>query len=87
MLHDDAPECCQLRQRLAENFAVAARLYAEAVVLLTASHGVSDSEYHRLRKAAAEAQYRCEEMRIAFEEHVASHEQGQNSLARAHRAG
>jgi hypothetical protein len=66
--------CCRTRQELAEEFAVAARLFSEAVVSL-AGHigGMSDGEFNRLRTAAKTMQERAEAARVAFEEHVDSH--------------
>lgn len=68
------PNCCKTGQQLAEQFATAARLYAEVVVLLTSSRKtLSQAEYDRLCRAVEDAQQRSEAMGIAYEEHVASH--------------
>ena len=57
---------------MANEFATCARLYAEAVVILTS--GVTrESDFENLRVAAQRAQVRAEEARVAFEEHVAGH--------------
>jgi hypothetical protein len=49
----------EMKRRLGEQFATAARLYAEAVAVFTGSPlTVSQDEYHRLRKAAEEARTR-----------------------------
>jgi len=64
--------CCAVRRDLANEFAISARLYAEAVVILT--RGVtSESNFEKLRIAARRAQERAELARVAFEEHVAGH--------------
>lgn len=64
--------CCAVRRDLANAFAISARLYAEAVVILT-SGLTSGSNFENLRMAARRAQERAEEARVAFEEHVAGH--------------
>jgi hypothetical protein len=58
-------------RQLAEQFAITARLYAEAVVNLTkpianGSH-LSQEESERLYDAVASARLRCEAERVAFE--------------------
>ena len=63
---------CQLRRQLADEFATAARLYAESVVRLVTS-GVSHDDYVRLCERTEEAQNRSEAAFIAFEEHVDLH--------------
>jgi hypothetical protein len=69
-----APVCCTARQQLAPQFDIAARLYAEAVVLLTRDFPVvSPEKYNQLRNAAETARRDAEAMGIAFEEHVDSH--------------
>src|SRR4051794_21882278 len=68
------PGGCETRRQLADAFATAARLYAEAVVEYTRSARVSQDEYNRLHHAAEAAQQRSEECRIAFEEHVSWHQ-------------
>jgi hypothetical protein len=57
---------------LANKFAISARRYAEAVVILT-SGVTSEWNFAELRMAARRAQERAEEARVAFEEHVARH--------------
>jgi hypothetical protein len=64
--------CCAVRLDLANKFAISARLYAEAVVILT-SVVTSGSNYADLRMTARRAQEHAEEARVAFEEHVAGH--------------
>jgi hypothetical protein len=65
---------CEVRRQLARQFAIAARLYAEAVVMLTRDPGtVSNWDYGRLREAAEQAQARSESTGRAFEKHVDSH--------------
>jgi hypothetical protein len=69
--------CCNIRRKLSEQFATAARLYAEAVVVFSStSLTVSQDEYNRLRKATEEVRGRAEAIGIAFEEHVESHRCG-----------
>jgi hypothetical protein len=70
------PLCCSMRQKLAQEFATAARLYAEAVALVTGSDTMANDPYIRLRNAARAAQDRAETARIAFEEHLDSHRCG-----------
>ena len=64
--------CCTLRRELASEFATSARLYAEAVAILTSglNYGL---DFENLRLAMRRAQERAEEARVAFEEHVARH--------------
>jgi hypothetical protein len=63
--------CCRARSELANQFAIAARLYAEAVVMLTRLS--QERDFSRIRQSAAAAQRRCEDARVAFEEHIDSH--------------
>jgi hypothetical protein len=65
--------CCEERRRLAEQFAINARLYADAVVNLTRMQNMTAEEYVELRSAAEQAQWRTERARAAFEEHVDLH--------------
>jgi hypothetical protein len=70
----DRIHCCEIRRKLAEQFATAARLYDEAVAAFSSTpFTVSQGEYNRLRKVAEEAQGRAEAIGGAFEEHVESH--------------
>jgi hypothetical protein len=63
---------CEARRRLAEKYATAARLYAEAVSALT---GYSSAEsYPDLLKRAEEAQQQCESTGVEFKEHVDGHQ-------------
>ena len=79
--------CCPIARQLAEQFAIAARLYAEAVASLTSHIAMSQTEYERLCRAAKDAHRRSEEMGRAFEEHVASHRcVGKNPQAESHGA-
>ena len=64
--------CCEVRRKLAEEFATAARLYAEAVVALTRFQ-TKEGEYDRCREAAEQAQVRTRQASAAFEEHEDSH--------------
>jgi hypothetical protein len=66
--------CCALRHELAEECATTARLYSEAIALLTQSPlRISESDHIHLRVRALEAQKRSEEMFVAFEEHLDQH--------------
>lgn len=60
------------RMQLAAQFATAARLYAEAVALLTADSLKSPHDYNRLLQAVQEAQQGAEFARLTFQEHVES---------------
>ena len=60
---------------LAEQFAIAARLYVERAVKLAASGGVGIN-YTRLRDETIQAQERSEIAFRALTEHVASHQCG-----------
>jgi|SRR4051794_268321 len=67
-------ESCYLCRPLSEEFATAARLYAEAVVLLTANAANRSWQEHRwLCHAAEQARRRAEVAGVAFEGHLASH--------------
>ena len=67
----------EIWRTLSEQFATAARLYAEAVAAFSSTPlTVSQDEYNRLRKAAEEAQGRSEAMGMAFEKHVELHQRG-----------
>jgi len=61
---------------LAEQFAVAARLYAESAVRLATS-GESGIDFNRLSDQTIEAQDRSEAAFRAFKGHVAWHECGE----------
>jgi hypothetical protein len=64
----------EIWRNLSEEFATAARLYAEVVAAFAASPLTAPrDEYNRLRKAAEEALGRSEAMGIAFEKHVELH--------------
>jgi hypothetical protein len=67
---------CELRRQLAEQFATAARLYAETVVLLTRNPMKSEQDYNRLLEERKMAHNRSEAAAVAFEAHVASHQCG-----------
>jgi len=65
---------CNDRRRLAEQFALAAREYSEAVARLVQHEGPpSNAEYSTLRSVMIEVQERCESAGVAFEQHVATH--------------
>jgi hypothetical protein len=62
---------CSVRQKLASEFAISARQFAEAATLLAQSS--SRLDFERLSGAAQQAQERAERARVAFEEHVREH--------------
>ena len=65
---------CNDRRRLAEQFALAAREYSEAVIRLVQHEGPpSHAEYDALRSGVIEAVERCESAGVDFEQHVALH--------------
>jgi hypothetical protein len=63
--------CCELRRQLAEQFAVAARLYSEAAAILALN--ASAARHFALREKVQEAQQRAEAAFVALEEHFVSH--------------
>jgi hypothetical protein len=59
---------------MAEEFAIAARLYAEAVISFTnAIDKVPQEEYKLLRTAVEEVRLRVTAAGVAFDEHVNTH--------------
>jgi hypothetical protein len=67
-------DSCQTRRELAEKLAIAARLYAEAVVELIRERTTpSRQAYCQLRANLEEAQQRSEVAGCAFGEHVEAH--------------
>jgi hypothetical protein len=65
---------CNDRRRLAEQFALAAREYSEAVARLVLHEGPSShAEYGTLRSGVIEAQERCVSAGVEFGQHVALH--------------
>jgi hypothetical protein len=68
---------CNDRRRLAEQFALAAREYSEAVARLVQHEGPpSQGEYSTFRSVMIETLDRCEMARVEFEQHVATHRCG-----------
>jgi len=61
---------CRKRRELADQFAISARLYAEAVVMLAQARG---EEFDGLIRSADATRERMEAARMAFEEHVREH--------------
>ena len=62
------------RRKLAEQFALAAREYSEAVARLVLHEGPpSDAEYGALRCSVNETHERCERAGEEFEQHLAAH--------------
>ena len=69
--HQPCPRGCDIRRKLAEELATAARLFSEPAVDLIIS-GLSENEYIRLRELAAAAQNRSEAALVFYEEQVDS---------------
>jgi hypothetical protein len=68
---------CQLRRELAEKFAIAARLYAEAVVELTREPNTQSRQtYGELRANVEKAHRQSESASRAFGAHVEAHQCG-----------
>jgi hypothetical protein len=66
--------CCNDRRRFAEQFALAAREYSEAVARLVQHEGPpARAEYDALRSVVIEAQERCERAGGEFEQHLTKH--------------
>jgi hypothetical protein len=65
--------CCTTRRRLAEEFAITARLYAEIVADLSSSR-ISKEDQNRLPETVRDAQNRAEDAFARFEEHLNSHQ-------------
>ena len=63
---------CPTRRDLAEQFAIAARLYAETVVMFTRGTA-SGEEFGGLSNSEDEALARLTAARTAFKDHVSSH--------------
>jgi cytochrome c peroxidase len=67
----------EIWRKLSEEFATAARLYAEVVAAFASSPLTAPrAEYDRLRKTAEEALGRSEAIGIAFENHVELQQRG-----------
>ena len=65
---------CNDRRKLAEQFAIAAREYSEAVARLVVHEGPpTHAEFRKLRSVLIEAQERCVSVGVEFEQHVAMH--------------
>ena len=68
---------CNNRRRLAEQFALAAREYAEAVAGLVLHEGPpAQDQYGALRAVVTDAHERCESAGVEFEQHVTTHRCG-----------
>ena len=66
---------CNDRRKLAEQFAIAAREYSEAVARWVLHNSPpSHGEYSTLRSSVIEAQERCVTAGVEFEQHVAMHD-------------
>lgn len=74
---DDFNGDCSIRRKLAEEFAIATRLYAEAVADLAKITHLSQSsgvkEIHDLFSRVEQAQRRSEAIGRAFKEHIDQH--------------
>lgn len=65
---------CKDRRKFAEQFALAAREYSEAVARLVLHEGPpAQAEYDALRCSVNETHDRCETAGLEFEQHVATH--------------
>jgi hypothetical protein len=65
---------CKVHRKLAEQFALAAREYSEAVARLVLHEGPpSDAEYSALRCVVIKTHECCERDGVEFEQHVALH--------------
>jgi len=65
---------CEEKARLASEYEMTSRKYADAVADLTRKMGTSaKAEYERLTRAADEARVKSEQSRLALEQHVAAH--------------
>jgi hypothetical protein len=64
---------CEIRRPLAADFAIASRLYAEAVVMLTWKAITDRRQFESLRLAVEEARAKAEQARLQFEQHVDRH--------------
>jgi predicted transcriptional regulator len=65
---------CEEEARLASEYEITAKKYANAVSELNKKMGTSaKSEYERLARAADEARVKSEQARLALEQHVAAH--------------
>lgn len=73
---------CEAGRQLAEQFATAARLYAETVVKLTSMREVPENRFRELCEGSDEALERAERAGAAFEKHVVSHHCGLVSWVR-----
>jgi hypothetical protein len=69
--------CCKVHRKLAEQFALAAREYSEAVARLVLHEGPpSDAEYGALRSVVIKTHECCEIAGVEFEQHFAAHGSG-----------
>jgi hypothetical protein len=67
-------EAEKLRTQLADEFAIATRLYYEAVVAITRKHvRRTPTEFNELREALERARQRSEAIRKRFDQHVETH--------------
>jgi hypothetical protein len=64
---------CDARRRLGEEYAIATRLYSEAVAHLTGSFGISDADFKKLRQNVSHAHQRAEQAMVAFTTHIETH--------------
>jgi len=66
-------EYCEVRRKLSEEFATAARLYSDAVIALTRFRDLPAWQHERFREEVEQAKLRAERAGTAFEEHVLLH--------------
>jgi hypothetical protein len=65
---------CKDRRKLAEEYAIATRVYSDAVARLAQHSGISsEEEYHSLRMIMVEARNQSENAAMEFERHLAKH--------------
>lgn len=75
---------CEEKVRLAEEYEVSVRKFAEIVRQLQQNIGTSmRQEYECLQRAAEEARVRSEQARLALEQHMAAHDCRHNRKPRA----
>ena len=75
--------CCTAKRRLAEEFAMTARQYAEVVGNLSSSSRISKEHQSHLFEMVRDAQNRAEDVFARFEEHLKSHQRWDDSATAA----
>ena len=64
--------CCPIKRNLGEQFAIAARQYAEAVVVLSRPIAAA-ADFEESCGAVEQARQQCEAAGLVFQEHVTTH--------------